>query len=72
MSAVLHRIIAFLEMSQIEREGTREKQRERGREQGESPNAFYDLVSESHCHFCLIPFVKKRVTRSRPDSKQWE
>ena len=29
MSAVLHRIIAFLEMSQIEREGTREKQRER-------------------------------------------
>lgn len=33
MSAVLHRIIALLEMSQMEkREGTRETERERGRE----------------------------------------
>ena len=33
----------------------RGRERERTRRKS---NAFYDLVSESHCHFCLILFVK--------------
>ena len=50
------------------RERKRETEKERGNKK-KVPVLFYDLVSESHCHFCLILFVKKRVTKSRPNSK---